>query len=184
MVRALTFISLFVFCSFVSAHQKSALYQVDLIAFTHHNTGDLSSSEQTASTALASAHAIPLKINGSKTLSPYHTLPAASSQLRNEYWALHRKAHYQILLHYSWLQPGNNQSAILLPTVDHHGWSLSGTLRVRKSNYYLLDTDLLFSSPDQGKTFSFNQKQRLKAGEVYYLDHPQVGLLIKVHKIS
>ncbi|MDA9272003.1 peptidoglycan binding protein CsiV, partial [bacterium] len=32
--------------------------------------------------------------------------------------------------------------------------------------------------------FNFSQKQRLKPGTVYYLDHPQAGMLIKVHALS
>jgi hypothetical protein len=55
----------------------------------------------------------------------------------------------------------------------------------QQSNYYLLDTALLFSAPERiNAAFMFTQKQRLKPGVVYYLDHPQAGMLIKVHTIT
>ena len=58
-------------------------------------------------------------------------------------------------------------------------------MRVRRSNYYLLDTDLVFSTPGQNpSTFSFSQKQRLKPGTVNYQDHPQAGEIIKVHQVT
>ena len=62
---------------------------------------------------------------------------------------------------------------------------MAGSLQIIQSNYYLLDTNLRFSAPnDRQAPFVFAQKQRLKSGIVYYLDHPQAGMLIKVHKIS
>ena len=121
----------------------------------------------------------------SGAITPYHTLPASSSQLSSEYWALNRKTNYQVLAHYTWLQPANNQRAVALSTDSRNGWNIEGTLRIRRSNYYLLDTELLFSAPGNNQTaFLFSQKQRLKPGTVYYLDHPQAGMLIKVHQIT
>jgi hypothetical protein len=159
-----------------------SLYQIDLIVFTHQN----SQAEENGVSAVASNmhHAIPLQ-GSTEAMTPYHLLPASFSHLRNEYWALNRKPNYQVLFHYTWLQPSNNQRAIALPANSQHGWNVEGTLRVRQSNYYLLDTDLVFStSGNQQTAFTFSQKQRLKPGTVYYLDHPQAGMLIKVQKVA
>jgi hypothetical protein len=98
---------------------------------------------------------------------------------------LSHKSRYQVLGHYSWRQPANNRSTVALPELIHNGWIVQGTLRVRQSNYYLLDTDLhLAPSNNPQSSFTIAQKQRLKGSEVYYLDHPQVGMLIKVHKLT
>lgn len=185
MLRPIILFLLVLFSGYSTANQQT-LYQIDMILFTHQPSS-LIQSEKTVTPLLApeSNQAIPLQISNSVTNSPYHTLPASSSQLSEEYRALSRKTDYQVLAHYSWLQPSNNQRAITLPAISRNGWSVEGTLRVRQSNYYLLDTDLFFSTPQSTQTaFIFSQKQRLKPGAIYYLDHPQAGMLVKIHKIA
>ncbi len=180
MLRILTFITLFSLTAAVSAN---SLYQVDLILFTHH----ASSAPIPEGSPLVSSrtpNTIPLQTATGESMTPYHLIPFASSHLRNEYWALNHRPNYQVLEHYTWLQPSNNQRSVALPETHKHGWQIAGTLRVRQSNYYLLDTDLLFSSPGAKSAFSFVQKQRLKPGKTYYLDHPQVGMLIKVQQVA
>ena len=182
----LTIITCLFLCScFVQANQRATLYQIDMIVFTHQQVGSQQSSIPPQLMTSDSQHSIPLDSTVSSVTTPYHMLPASSSQLSSEYWALNRKAEYQVLAHYTWLQPSNNQRAIVLPSTNRNGWNIEGTLRIRQSNYYLLDTDLLFTAPNNNQTaFLFSQKQRLKPGTVYYLDHPQAGMLIKVHQIA
>ncbi len=159
------------------------LYQVDMIVFTHHTTTQPESNHPPLIPDMR--HSIALQNTMSSALTPYHTLPTSASQLNREYWALNRKTNYQVIAHYSWLQPANNQRAVAISAANQHGWSIEGSLRIRRSNYYLLDTDLLFSKPNNEKaSFIFSQKQRLKPGTVYYLDHAQAGMLIKVHQIN
>ncbi len=184
MLRITTLTCLFLFSGLTQASQRSTLYQVDMIVFTHQQTA-VQSSAVTLPMAQNTQNAIPLNSDISSLMTPYHLLSAHSSQLNNDYWALNRRAEYQVLAHYTWLQPGNSQRAIALPPTNHRGWHIEGTLRIRQSNYYLLDTDLLFSTPNGSQTaFMFSQKQRLKPKTVYYLDHPQAGMLIKVHQIT
>lgn len=185
MLRVLLLTGLF-FLSFASiASPKRSFYQVDMIVFTHQTTAPR---EEASAPLLASTYkqdAIALLPTASATMTPYHTLPTSSSSLRNEYFALHRNKAYDVVGHYTWLQPGNSQQPILLPQMVGANWNVEGTLRIRQSNYYLLDTDLLFSAFGQKKpAFAFTQKQRLKAGVVYYLDHPEAGMLIKIHKVA
>lgn len=185
MTRITTLICLFALPFLSQASQQSTLYQVDMIVFTHNTTGQPDATLVTPLLAPDTQHAIPLQNTVSSAITPYHTLPSSSSQLSGEYWALNRKTNYQILAHYTWLQPANNQKAIALSAGNPKGWNVEGTLRIRRSNYYLLDTDLLFSTPGNEQTaFLFSQKQRLKPGTVYYLDHAQAGMLIKVHQVT
>jgi Peptidoglycan-binding protein, CsiV len=165
------------------AKDASAFYQVDLIVFTYNQVTSLATELPLSSTLSTNdSHAIPLQIKTNNNITPYHLLPSSFSQLRQEYGALHRKPQYHILLHYTWLQPRNNQLPIALPKINHGGWQVEGTLRIRRANYYLLDAELLFSPNDNQPPFVLAQKQRLKEGMIYYLDHPQAGVLIKVHK--
>ncbi len=186
MLRIFTLTSLFLFSCVGSANQPTPLYQIDMIIFAHQSNA----SNQTDDTTLPlltphRQHAISLQSSDGDTITPYHLLPPSSSHLHSEYWALNHKQNYQVLAHYTWLQPSNNQQSIALPPIHSTSWNVEGTLRIRQSNYYLLDTDLLFSAPGGRQTaFMFSHKQRLKPGTVYYLDHPQAGMLIKVQQIA
>ena len=185
MLHVFAFSSLFLFSCLGLANPRTPLYQVDMIVFTHLQAS-LTPSEQSLAPLLPpdSNQAILLQNNGTDRMTPYHILPTSASQLRNEYRALSRKPQYQVLFHYTWLQPSNNQRPIALSQTIG-GWNVEGTLKIRQSNYYLLDTQLLFSAPNSTQmSFLFSQKQRLKAGVTYYLDHPQAGMLIKVHQIT
>jgi hypothetical protein len=184
MLRAFTFTSLFLLSCLGFAHQPAPLYQVDMIVFTQLQAS-LPPTDHSISPLLAPNvnNAIVLQNNAPNKMTPYSILPTSASHLRNEYWALNRKPQYQVLFHHTWLQPGNNQRPIALSQAVG-GWNVEGTLRVRRSNYYLLDTELLFSTPNSTQTaFMFTQKQRLKPDVVYYLDHPQAGMLIKIHQV-
>lgn len=167
------------------AKNTSPFYQVDLIIFTHQNASSLPTELSLGNAVLPNTmNAIPLRMDVNPAKTPYHLLPSSSSQLRQEYWALHRKPQYRVLLHYTWLQPLNNQRSIILPKTSHEGWQVEGTVRIRRSNYYLLDSELLFSALNNQASFVFSQKQRLKGGEINYLDHPLAGMLIKVHQLG
>ncbi|KTC87220.1 CsiV family protein [Legionella brunensis] len=179
MLKILMFSVMTLFSCLVQG-KSTSLYQVDLIVFTHQNASSLL--EDFKGSVPNTLHGIPLRTE-MKHSSPYHLLPSSSSKLRQEYWALNRKPQYHVLLHYSWLQPFNNQQAIILPKIGKDGWQVEGTIRVRRSNYYLLDTNLLFSTASNA-SFVFAQTQRLKGGNIYYLDHPQAGVLIKVHQLG
>ena len=184
MWRSFIIFALFLFSlSFANA---SPLYQIDMIVFTHLQLPS-SSTENVYSPILAPdiQNAIPLSSTISNNKTPYHALPKSASELRDEHWALNRKPQYQILFHRSWLQPGNNQKPIALFEMNVGGWNVEGTLKIKQSNYYLLDTELLFSAPNsKQRAFIFAQKQRLKPGVVYYLDHPHAGMLIKIHQVA
>ena len=162
------------------------LYQIDMIVFTHQPAAN-QQTEQALSPLVPpdAQRAIPLQDLAGDARAPYRLLPNSASQLNQEYWTLMHKTDYQVLAHYTWLQPSDNQRPIAIPSIHRNGWNIEGTLRVRQSNYYLLDTDLLFSTVNTSQTaFLFSQKQRLKPGTVYYLDHPQAGMLIKVHLVA
>ncbi|RUR18829.1 hypothetical protein ELY21_06300 [Legionella sp. km535] len=161
-------------------------YQIDLILFTHPENGSTHSELDSSSPIIPVSHdAIPLKKNTGKTISSYSLLSPSQSGLKNEYYLLSHKSRYKVLGHYSWRQPAKNQSSVALPELNHNGWIVQGTIRVKQSNYYLLDTDIHFSpSNNPQSSLTIAQKQRLKGSEVYYLDHPRVGMLIKIHKIA
>lgn len=165
-----------------SALAKSS-YQIDLILFAHPKGADKNTKLVMDSPLIPiSNNAISLKTGSTNS---YGLLAASQSELRDEYYQLSRKSHFQVLAHYSWRQPSTNQSKVALPITNHNGWLMQGTVRVRQSNYYLFDADIQLSPPNNPQSsFTVLQKQRLKGSVVYFLDHPQVGMLVKIHKIS
>ena len=159
-------------------------YQIDLILFAHpQNTSnklDLNSPMLPVNKS-----AISLKSDGNKSLKPYMLLPPSQSGLSDEYYLLSRKSHFQVLGQYSWRQASYNQDTVALSKISAKGWLLQGTLHVQQGNYYLFNADLQFSPPSNPNTsFTVSQKQRLKEGMVYYLDNPQIGMVVKIHKIA
>lgn len=185
MLRTFTLLSLLIISGVGLAKTGSDLYQVDLILFVHeHSTIDSSERATQSFKALNPMHAVSLSEQISAAQTPYHLLPPSTSQLRNEYWVLNRKPQYQVLGHYSWLQPVRNKQAIEIPSMSRGGWSVIGTIDVQKETYYQFATNLLFTATIHNATFLFNVKQRLKPGVVYYLDHPQAGILVKIHPVT
>ncbi|STY28972.1 Protein of uncharacterised function (DUF2803) [Legionella wadsworthii] len=158
-------------------------YQIDLILFAHPNAN----TGKTIDSPLLpmSTHVISLKMDGDKSGKPYHLLPPSSSSLRDEYYLLSRKSPYQVLGHYSWKQPSNNQTSVALPLAEQHGWQMQGTVNVKQSTYYSFEAELQVSSPSNPQSsFIISQKQRLKSDVVYYLDNALVGMLVKIHKVG
>lgn len=184
MLKLTAFISIIFFTTLIQAAEAPAFYQIDLIIFTHQQSP--LSKELSLNSTLSSGQikTIHLETDISKTLSPYHLLPPSSSQLREEYWALHRRPQYQVLVNYTWLQPLNSKLPISLPHIQRNGWELEGSLNIQRANYYVLNSELLFTTPDsQQAPFVLRQKLRLKGGDIYYFDHPQAGMLIKIHQL-
>lgn len=177
-------ITISILCSNISLAKP--MYQVDLIIFVHpQSTGQTKGLDQNSPLIPVNHNAITLKSDSGKSSRPYTLLTPNQSQLRDEYYRLSHKSSYQVLGHYSWRQPANNQSNVALPAVNHNGWQMQGTLRIKQSNYYLFDADLQFSPPaNPSASFTVIQNQRLKGSVVYYFDHSRIGMLVKVHKLA
>lgn len=172
---------LFLFSTLSLAASGSPYYQVDMIVFTH---GSEFPSQANSDLIANTFGAIALRADSEKGPGAYSILPAARSDLKQESNALQRQANYRVLFHYSWLQPLNNQHAVVLPKTIRDGWALDGTVRITRSNYYTLSANLLLAPfGDSSKAFNLVQKQRLKGGTIYYLDNPQAGMLIKIHQV-
>ena len=186
MIRIIAYLCLYIVSFSLFASPKAEYYQVDLIVFTHLQAV-LSPSKQTIAPETPNYHTkntIPLRLDRSSSMTPYHLLPRASSHLGNEFWALNRKPQYQVLFHYSWLEPKHHKGPLLLSPMHIAGWMVEGTINIEAKHFYLLHSDLFFSAPDSEQApFRVIQKQALKPGMVYYLDHPQAGMIIRINPV-
>lgn len=167
------------------AKAKSPQYQIDIVLFTHAPTAEEHVESPYAISTTHHEPAITLKEAPTSSNHTYQVLTKSLSGLQDQIWALNHKGQYNVLMNYSWLQPENNQKSIALPLESHKGWQVDGIMKVVKSAYYQLNTDLQFTAPGQNQpTFTLAQNQRLKPNVIYYLDHPQIGMLIKIHPVA
>ncbi len=177
-------ITISILCSCLSYGGSN--YQIDLILFTQpHSASDDKDLDLDSPFIPISKNAISLKNDSSKFLKPFHLLPPTKSALRDEYYLLNRKHQYQILGQYSWIQPKSNQGIVALPMTNKNGWQMQGTVKVIHNTFFDLDSELQLSPPSNPQSsFTVVQKQRLKENVVYYLDHAQLGMLIKIHRVA
>lgn len=182
MGRPFVFFCLWSSCFYANA---SPLYQVDMIVFTHQGLSSMKESALPAAFVTHNENTISLKPQRDHHQEPYCLLPSSTSLLKNEYWALHHQPQYKVLMHYTWLQPQNNQKTIAIPSFNQEGWNIEGTIHIKKGTYYSLNTELMFStSQDKKNTFVFSQQQQLKPDMLYYLDDANAGMLVKIHPIA
>jgi len=166
-----------------SAVAAPSFYQIDLIVFTH-----VPAQQHHIHPALIIPHtknSVDLGRGPMQSKTPYQCLPATSSQLEKEYWALSHQAAYQVLFHRSWLQPFKNEKPVAISEINRSGWTVNGFIKVKRGQYYVLDSSLRVEDTNhRDSSFVVSLKKRLKPKVVYYLDNPTVGLLIKIHRIT
>jgi hypothetical protein len=181
MCRLLILLTSLLFSGYTLA---KSTYQIDLILFAHpQNANELLDIDSPL--IPVSKKAIPLKSSTIKTDKMYTLLPPSQSGLRDEYYLLNRKSHFRVLGHYSWRQTSSQQHMVALPKTNTMGWLIQGTLHTQEGSYYLFNADLQFSPPSNPEnSFTVSQNQRLEKGKVYYLDHPYVGIVVKIHRIT
>ncbi len=170
-----------------NAQNHISLYQIDLILFAYTEWAP-EQHQASASTVIPTQNpqAIPLRFYESHAPArTYQLLANAASPLQRDWTRIQQQPLAHALLHYTWLQPSHNQRPVEITAHLNDGWQVEGSLRVRKSNYYFFDTQLVISPPNrQQQPFVFSQIQRLKPGITYYLDHPEAGMLIRINRIS
>jgi hypothetical protein len=169
---------------FPSLSMAAKNYQVDLILFTQTQSAlEREHSLSTPFLPFEAKDAIKLRPL-SNDAKPYHELPPSRSSLLHEYSLLHQSRSYTVLGRFSWIQPPNNQHAIELPVIHLRGWEIRGTLKIEQSHYYLFEPHLQCSPPDKpDAAFLLSQPQRLKEDQTYFFDHPELGMLVKIHQL-
>jgi hypothetical protein len=59
---------------------------------------------------------------------------------------------------------------------------LTGLLRVTRGRYLHLDTDLALQDPDSAQLYRIQLNRRMRSGELHYVDHPLLGIVIKAER--
>lgn len=169
----------------ISLHAAKGTYQIDLILFAQPQADKERTADPKLPLIQNTKNTILLTPAVDKSYAPYTLLAPSQSSLRDEYYLLNRKSNYSVLAHYSWRQTAQNQKTVTLPEIVARGWHIQGSVNVTQSTYYALNARLQCSSSAQPeRTFSVTQKHRLQANKVYYLDHRDLGMIAKIHKIN
>ena len=124
-------------------------------------------------------------------------LDKAQRSLNPDAYTLNSTGVYRVLFHEAWVQAG--QSKHRAPWIQVRGGEyigatrqLDGVLRIFLSSYLHLNTRLQLrrtgaDSREHGGDaviYSLEQSEVLKIGKLHYVDHPKLGLLIKVTRAT
>lgn len=161
-------------------------YQIDLIIFAKPSSGtNISALMINTPIPPLTQNALKLTSDTAKTGKSYELLSPAKSSLRDALYQLNRNHQYTILGHYSWIQPATNKTSIALPLTTHDGWQMQGTMTITDGVFYSFNSTLQISPPSSPEAFFLvTQNQRLKADTMYYFDHPQIEMLVKIHQVA
>lgn len=94
---------------------------------------------------------------------------------------------YRVLLHKAWSQSldGNGSSVALSTGTEQFGhFPVEGSLTLKQGRFIDLEAELWINQFDEGGLLSSSERLkqggRLKSGELTFLDHGSLGLLIRV----
>ena len=119
----------------------------------------------------------------------YRWLPAQTHALKTEARRLRNAEHLDIIWHGRWMQPVPSRSAgeplmLAMPSAPSRG-RLSGTLQVTLGRFLHFDATLWLEQPPQSPTapipyMQLKQARTMRSGELHYLDHPRMGVLVRI----
>ncbi len=125
----------------------------------------------------------------------YALLPAGEHLLQGVWVALGRSAEYRPLLHLAWQQPARRSArpvllrgAVPCPAQTDRPL-LQGTVRLQGRNQPSVKLELDYRPCTQSEPGAapaplvrLIQQQRIRPGRLYYLDHPLLGVLLKISR--
>lgn len=122
----------------------------------------------------------PLQDEGDEGLG-YTRLPESEQRLNAEARRLRDREGFTVYWHAAWEQPGlerDRAQHVALPT-DLGEAAPRGMLRVYRSRYLHVEAELRAPAGDES-TWVMSGTRRMRSDEQHYLDHPALGLIIRV----
>ncbi|MGZ5075805.1 MAG: CsiV family protein [Methylobacter sp.] len=110
---------------------------------------------------------------------------AETTSLDDAYAALVKDSVYRPILHIAWIQPVMEKGAGAPVHIQARDGKLNGYLQIQHEQSLQMTADFeLSSNLNEGSSktvvYRLNGKQSIKLNEVYYLDHPKFGLVVKI----
>ena len=161
-------------------------YTIELVLFTRNTT-------PAASGEVWSQASGDLDWDSSRS-GNYALVPGGSLRLSGIEQALKQAAGLTPVIHTAWQQPAYSRNAAtpfylksdreIAPGTP----LIEGMVKVSVSRYLHVDLDLLMRGAPAGaarlpggfQTFRFTEQRRMRSGEVHYIDHPLMGMLILI----
>lgn len=119
----------------------------------------------------------------------YRWLPTETHMLKTEARRLRNAEDLDIIWHGRWMQPVPSRSAgeplmLAMQAAPSRG-QLSGTLQVTLGRYLHFDAKLWLEQPPQSSAtavpyMQLKQARTMRSGELHYLDHPRMGILVRI----
>lgn len=155
-------------------------YEVELILFRH--LGDAGYAESFDADALPDDHTAPAPPSNDQPMQA-EFLDEREYRLMNEARTLTASQKHRLLAHLAWRQPvlGQQDAQAVPVSAESDEFLVTGTVRLFRGRYLHLDANLrLHETPLDAppRTFRLQDRQRLRAGELTYFDHPAFGMLV------
>lgn len=108
-----------------------------------------------------------------------------NTSLDDSYAALAKDSAYQPIMHVAWIQPVGNGGLSAPVHIQGGDGKLNGYLQMQQGQglQVIVDLELGSNGGDRsGKptVYRLNEKRPVKFNEVYYLDHPKFGVVVKI----
>lgn len=106
-----------------------------------------------------------------------------NTSLDDSYTALSKDSAYTPILHVAWIGDGSPVH------IQGLGGKLDGYIQMQRDQGLQMTVDLelsAYSDIDGKKSliYRLNEKRFIKPGEVYYLDHPKFGVIVKISPVQ
>lgn len=110
---------------------------------------------------------------------------ADNMALNDSLAALSKDPAYRPMLHISWIQSAGDGNVVAPVHIQSADGKLNGYLQMQYEQSLHMTVDLEYASnqsDSSGKTiiYRLNEKRPIKLNEVYYLDHPKLGVIAKI----
>lgn len=124
---------------------------------------------------------------------PFRRLSPGAYRLSGIRQRLESADQYVVLEHFGWVQPelagGRNQWVALGDGVPAgtgvpEAPGLYGMMRVYVSRYLHAQVDLRYRREAGGTVYPMSQSRRMRSGEIRYLDHPVLGVIVQAHPVE
>lgn len=212
MIRLARYLIALAIVAAAPAYAAEQWYEVELIVFRQQVPSGTDAELPPATVTPPTAEQVVSLRRDAGAGTPYAMLDSSQLQLGGIYQTLQKSNYYQPLLHIGWRQPayGMKQTASVAIPADWQPWNdavppLYGLVRVYRERFVHAAVDLRYRLPgavatttvtgsvdtsdgsvtDGSVTYTHQQSRRIRnTGELHYLDHPVLGVLVQVRPIE
>lgn len=115
----------------------------------------------------------------------YQALPSASHVLARAAARLDARGGFDVLWHAAWEQPGLGPAqapAVALPG-RLRAEGVTGFVRVYRQRFLHVEAELRYAESGE-RHWAMSASRRMRSDQQHYLDHPRLGLLVRVDDIT